>query len=303
MKKYKGLIFVAVAAALWGTSGLSVNNLSKTGLSEIGIVFGRSVFAVIMLGLYLLIFDRKAFFIKPKDLWLFALIGIASITFFNYCYFTAMRVVGISTAAVLLYTAPIFVLIISALFFGERMNTVKILCCLCAVLGCALVSGFAGTMPAIGASGLALGLGAAFGYSLYGIFSNMLLKRGYSAMTITFYAFLFSLIGCAAVLGKGLPGFFGADLFDVKRVVFLIILALLNTIIPYILYSEGLKTVAPTVAIIIATVEPVIATVLDITVYKKFPDIFGYSGIVIILSSILILNLFSKGEKRNETHK
>ena len=303
MKKYKGLIFVAVAAALWGTSGYSVKNLSETGLSEIGIVFGRSVFACFMLGVYLALFDRKAFAIKPKDIWLFALIGIASITFFNYCYFTAMRVVGISTAAVLLYTAPIFVLIISVLFLGEKLNVIKILCCLFAVVGCALVSGFAGTMPAIGTVGLALGLGSAFGYSLYGIFGSMLLKRGYSTMTITFYAFLFSLIGCAIVSIKNLPAFFGTVATGGRSIIFLVVLALINTIIPYILYSEGLKTVAPTVAVIIATVEPVVATVLDMTVYKKFPDIFGYSGIAIILSSILILNLFGKGEKRNETEK
>ncbi len=303
MKNYKGIIFVAVAAALWGTSGLSVNNLSGTGLSEIGIVFGRSVFACFMLGVYLLVFDRKAFSVKPKDLWLFALIGIASITFFNYCYFTAMRVVGISTAAVLLYTAPIFVMLISVLFLGEKLNLIKILCCFFAVVGCALVSGFAGTMPTVGKAGLALGLGAAFGYSLYGIFSSILLKRGYSAITITFYAFVFSVAGCACIMGKNIPSLFNTVFSDVRSVVFLTVLALANTIIPYILYSEGLKTVAPTVAIIIATVEPVVATVLDITVYKKYPDIFGYTGIAIILTAILILNLFGKGKKRNETSK
>ncbi|MBO4467983.1 MAG: EamA family transporter [Clostridia bacterium] len=302
MKKYLGSSFIFFSAVFWGSSGIFVNTLKEFGISGIGIVFGRAVFTVLILGLGLLIFDRKAFIIKRRDLWICAVIGIASIVFFNYCYYKTMGYTGLSVAAVLMYTAPVFVMIISVLFLGERLSLIKVLSCLVAIVGCAFVTGLIGTGASLNAPGLIFGICTAFGYSLYGIFSSILVKKGYKTTTITFYSFVFAVLGSAVVVGRELPGVCQTFFSGTVPFVTIVLMSLINTIIPYILYSSGLKTVRPSTAIIIATVEPIVATIFDITVYKKFPSVFAYFGMVLILSAVLVLNLFGNGEnERNET--
>lgn len=299
MKKYLGTFYIFISAAFWGTSGVFVNSLRNIfGISDIQIVFGRAVFTVLFLGLYFLFFDRKALKIKLNDLWIFACCGIFSIAFFNFCYYRTISYLGVSVAAVLMYTAPIFVMIISVIFFKEKLNFIKVCCCLLAVLGCAFVSGIVGAKTTFNGIGLVFGLLTGLGYSLYGIISSILLKKGYNSFTVNFYSFVFVFLATFIINIKNLNSTVSLYTASYKPMLVIILMAVINTVIPYILYSSGLKTVKPTVAIIVATVEPIVATIFDMAVYKKFPDAFGYLGIIIILSSVLILNLFGEKEKQ-----
>ena len=70
----------------------------------------------------LLIKEPKGFKIKPKDIPLFLALGLVSILFFTCCYFTAIRLMTMSTAAILLYTSPIWVMILAIIFLKEKIN-------------------------------------------------------------------------------------------------------------------------------------------------------------------------------------
>lgn len=67
--------------------------------------------------------------------------GLCSIVFFNICYFTAIQLTTLSMAAILLYTAPSIVMVLSILLFKEAFTPVKALCLVLAFAGCVLVSG------------------------------------------------------------------------------------------------------------------------------------------------------------------
>ena len=71
----------------------------------------------------------------------------------------------------------------------------------------------------------------------------------------------------------------------------IVLMALFNTVIPYILYTKGLLGVEASVAPIIATLEPVVATVTGIIVYSEKLTFSGALGIVLVLGSVVILNL------------
>ena len=90
---------------------------------------------------YLLFFHRDMLRIHIKDLWCFIGTGVASITFFNYCYFKAVITTSLSVAAVLLYTAPAIVMILSAMLFGEALNIKKVVAIVMTFAGCVLVTG------------------------------------------------------------------------------------------------------------------------------------------------------------------
>ena len=89
------------------------------------IVFGRSFYTAIILAAVIFLKDKKLFKVNFKDLPLFIGAGVFSIILFNFSYYKTMSLTSLSVAAVLLYTAPFFVVIISAFLFKERLNFKK----------------------------------------------------------------------------------------------------------------------------------------------------------------------------------
>ncbi len=284
------------AASLWGTAGIFVRTIENYKITEMQIVLFRALFSVICLAIIIFLKDKKLFKIKLKDLWLFVSAGIFSIVLFNFCYYKTMALTSLSVAAVLLYTAPFFVVIISLFLFKQKLTIKKSLACIMAFIGCCFVTGAIGSGEKIGINALIFGLLTGFGYSLYTIFSRLLLDKGYNSFTITFYTFLFAFLGC-------LP------LADVKNAVsvcfdtpFLLLLtflmAIFNTVIPYIFYTKGLCGVDTSAAPIIAMIEPIVATVVGTVLYKEPFTLSGLFGIILVLISVLVLNL--KGNKIQE---
>lgn len=286
---------IFLAASLWGTAGLFVRTAGKYGLNEMQLVFLRTFFSALVLGIILLIKDKSLFKIRLKDLWLFAAAGILSIVLFNFCYYKTMSLTSLSVAAVLLYTAPFFVVIMSVFIFKQRLTLKKCAACVTAFVGCCLVTGAFGTGEALSVAAIVFGLLTGFGYSLYTVFSSLMLNRGYSSYTITFYTFSFALLGClpftnlksAVSVCGGAPA--------VIPVAFL--MAVFNTVIPYLLYTAGLCGVDASIAPIIAMVEPVVATLIGAAVYGEPITLSGAAGILIVLASVFVLNY--KGRVEN----
>lgn len=72
------------------------------------------------------------------------------------------------------------------------------------------------------------------------------------------------------------------------RTIFLFCLALgiLCTVVPYLIYTLGLQYVENSKASIIASVEPVTATLLGIMVFHESLTVTGMSGMVLVLGGI-----------------
>ena len=102
---------VLLSGILWGTIGLFTVPLSKYGRESVSITAVRSLITAILLGLFIFFYDKSLFRIKIKDIWTFFGMGVISFSFFNICYFQSMRYNSLGTACILLYTAPIFVML------------------------------------------------------------------------------------------------------------------------------------------------------------------------------------------------
>ena len=109
MKKL-AFIYIILAGILWGTSGIFVHYLAPHGFTSLQMTFLRSVVSLICMAVYILISDRKLFKVKWGELILFAGSGL-SFFLTASCYYYSMQATSISTAVVLMYTAPIFVVI------------------------------------------------------------------------------------------------------------------------------------------------------------------------------------------------
>lgn len=297
MKKMASLS-VLTAGTLWGTMGIFVRHLNAVGLAALEVVQVRILTGLAVVGLYLLLFQRALFRVKLRDLWCFAGTGVISLLLFSWCYFTAMNHTSIAVAAVLLYTAPIFVMLMSLILFREPISGRKVLALLLAFSGCVLVSGL-GSGDAVSLKGLLFGLGAGFFYALYSIFGRYAVNRGYQSWTITFYTFLFCSAGCAFFADWELIG--AAVAADRGLSVWILVMGVVTAFLPYVLYAFGLQNMESSRASILASIEPVVGAVVSVLVFRETVTAAAVFGILLVLGAIAVLSVpgkpFPKGRK------
>ncbi len=290
-----GPALILLAGCFWGSMGIFVRRLTDYGFSSIQIVAIRVTLAALIFCILLLIRDPAGFRISVKDIPLFLGLGFGSILFFTVCYFTAITMMPLSTAAILLYTSPIWIMLMSVLFFREKLTGRKLLALVLAFAGCVLVSGISGEGMTL--TGLLVGLGSGIGYGLYSILGTVALRR-YSPYTVTTYTFAFAALGAwlicrpAEMLAKfaaapNLPGL----------VFFCVLTALVTAVIPFLAYTLGLRTVEASRAGILATVEPLVATLIGVAVFSEPLTLLSGLGMLLILAAVVLLN--GKTESEN----
>ena len=285
-----GVLLILLAGIFWGSMGLFVRRLEALGFDAFQITAVRLRFAALGFCLILLLRGPKGFRIAPRDLPLFLGLGLGSILFFTLCYFTAISIMPLSTAAILLYTSPIWVTLLSALLFHERLTPLRLLALALAFGGCVLVSGPGGELSL---RGLLIGLGAGLGYGLYSILGTIALRR-YSPLTVTAWTFLIAGLGSAFLrspLGvwaklQALP----AETPVWSLLLFFALMALVTAVVPFLSYTLGLRTVEPGRAAILATVEPLVATLFGALVFHEPLTLLSALGIALILSAVVLLN-------------
>ena len=287
-KRNIGPLLIILAGCFWGSMGIFVRRLSTFGFSPIQIVALRITVAALAFSLLLLIKDRSGFRIALRDLPLFLGLGFGSILFFTVCYFSAITIMPLSTAAILLYTSPIWIMLMSVLFFREKLNRIKLIALALAFAGCVLVSGISG--EGLTMTGLLLGLGSGIGYGLYSILGTIALRK-YSPYTVTTYTFLFAAAGSWLVCSPAdMISKFSAAENLAGLLLFCVLTGLVTAVIPFLAYTLGLRTVEASRAGILATIEPLVATLVGIVVFSEPLTLLSGLGIVLILAAVVLLN-------------
>lgn len=290
MKEIKlSLVYVILAASMWGTTGVSIRILSQFHFSTVQIVVAKLIMADIFLTGFLLLTDRKKLKIERKDIKWFLGTGILSMLFFNVCYSITVQQTSLSIAAVLLYTSPVFVMLFSIPIFREKITRYKLVAILLSVAGCALVSGiFSSDIGQITKKGLLFGVCAAIGYAFYSIFARILLKK-YHSLTIISYTFLIASVG--GVFIGNVPGIIEICIKTPIAIGAVIGSALICSVLPYVLYTKALINMEASRASVIASVEPVVATMIGVFVFSEKITVSAVFGIACVLVAIGILNV------------
>ena len=183
------LILPVLSGIMWGSGGVFVRRFDAMGMDNFTMLFTRIIVSVTLLGIGLFLYDRSLLKIRLRDLWVFLGGGILGMFGINLTYNEAIGHGTLALASVLLSMSPLFVVTFSVLFFHEKMTLQKGICMAVALLGCVLVSGVLENISGSPVSPIAVlcGIGSAFFYALYSIFSKAAMERGYHALTITFY--------------------------------------------------------------------------------------------------------------------
>ncbi|WP_244898692.1 DMT family transporter [Sporosarcina koreensis] len=273
-------------AACWGLIGLFISPLYERGFSPWDVVAIRAILSFLFLFIFMVLLYRNQLRTRWKDQLLFACAGVFSLALFNYFYFEVFSQSSLSLAVTLLYTGPLFVTVLSRVFFKEPLTLRKGLALAAAIVGCAFVVGL---LPsgALGISGstLLLGILSGFCYALYSIFTKPVTKR-YSALTVTTYTFFYMSVFMLLTsrLFSHPERYLHSDVW-----VSAVLLALVSTAAAYILYTGGLKHLEAGKAAILATVEPIVAVLMGVLFLGDRLTFWQDGGIALVLYSAVLV--------------
>lgn len=285
-----GYLFIALAALLWGTLGPAARFALRAGVEPLELSFWRALLGGALFAAHAL--ARRRARIAPRDLpavLAFALLGVA---LFYLSYFRAVERGGAALAAILLYTAPAWVALASALWLGERMTARKLAALALTLGGVALValgSGESGTSVRIGPAALTWGLVAGLAYAAYYLFGKRYFSR-YETATVLALALP---VGALALLPA--VHFAPKDATTWAGIAFI---AVVPTYLAYYVYGLGLARVEATRAATVATLEPVVAAVLAYALWGEALGPLGYTGGLLVLAGVLSIVTPSLGGSR-----
>ena len=294
----KGYLLVLAAGALWGTIGFFATLLSNMGMNAGPVAFFRVLASTVMLLLTLLVKGKgvSLFRISRRGLISCMLIGFVSQAFYNYCYMNTIEQNGMATAAVFLYTSPIYVALLSRVFFHEPLTTNKILAIVINIIGCVLtVTGGAFSDMNISAFGLIMGLLAGFTYALLPILSRTG-AADENPYTAAFYGQLF---GALLLFFLIRPYQNIGTVFNWKVILVLVGFGIVPSAMAYIAYYGGISKIVETSKVpVIASIETVVAAVIGLVAFGQKLSAVKNFGIALVLCSIAIMNMKKQGQDK-----
>lgn len=286
MKK-AAVIPIVLATVFWGFIGYFSTTMADAGMSVPQRLSARMTFAALALIVATLVVNpKRGFKLSLGDLLKLFLCGTITLTVNNMFYLNAIELTGLSVAAVLMYTSPIFVMIMSALIYKEKITVSKIAALIITFAGCALVS-ISNSQNNINLIGIGCGVASGFTYALYSIFANDLLKRN-SSTTVVMYTYISAAVSSYFIVS---PIETAKILVETDMVIYAVLFGIICSALAHGLYSYGMKYTEPSLAAILATLELVMASIVGFFAFGQFLAWYNYIGIVLVMAAVVLLNL------------
>jgi drug/metabolite transporter (DMT)-like permease len=265
-----GYAMVATAATLFAVNGSVSKVVLDSTLSSLELAQIRSTCAALGLLAFLLAFARPHLRVSRNELLFLIAFGVVGVALVQWLYFVAIHNLPVGIALLIEFTAPLFVALFARFVYKERIRRrIWVAVALC-ISGLALVvEVWAGV--AFSTVGVTAALGGAFGLTAYLLMAERE-RRQRDPISLSFYGFLFAALLWAVV--QPLWRFpWGAlddtvslqgNLSEYTAPVWLLVgfIIVVGTMITFSLLTGALRHLSATRASIVATLEPVIATVV-----------------------------------------
>jgi drug/metabolite transporter (DMT)-like permease len=296
--RYLGYVMVLAAAALWGLSGTVAQYLFQhEGFQPGWLVTMRMLFSGVIL---LLLGSIKG----PKSIWdvwkerksslqiiIFAFVGMLGV---QYTYFLAIQLGNAATATFLQYVAPIFIVLYVSLRYRKLPVPNEYIALCFALIGVfLLVTDGSFQQLNVSFSAFLWGIASAVALAFYTIYPENLLKRWGSVVVVGWGM----LIGGIALSVINPPWKVEYSLLSISNLLMVCFVILFGTLIAFYLYLDSLKYITPTETGLLASIEPLSATIASV-IWLHVP--FGWIEFIGGFCIILTVTVLSVQPKKNK---
>jgi len=277
---------VLTAAAGFGTLAIFGKLAGQVGLPISTLLFFRFVVATGALLVMVSLLDL-AELPSGKELWIALGIGLIY-GIMTLLFFWGLTFIPAGLAAIVFYTYPVHVFVISVTLLNEKLTRAKMSAVILGILGIVLIS--RGNTATVNPLGVGLVMLAALCYAIYSTGSRFILQ---TADTVPFTA-----TAMVAALLSMVPYWMSSGPFALPSSTagWLLIAGIgtVGTAIPIVLYSGGLNRIEATRASVIGTSEPILTVLLGLILLGEPVSPRVFIGGVIILVGVLIIQLDSR---------
>jgi drug/metabolite transporter, DME family len=301
--------FVLAAASFWATFGIFARRLYEAGFEPMELASTRA--AVGFLALVLLTLGRRTFAraasprgrpgstrpaprggvwsaLPPwRDAAFLAVYGVLGYAAFTLVFLRSLEANPVAVAVALLYTAPGFVVLMSALLWRERIGVARLTALVLVLSGVLLVTGAAGALlrgtAALPPASLLLGVASGATYAVYTMFSRVATLR-FGAGPALVWSFGFATAAFALLAPP-----WGPFLRMPAQAPTLLALGIVPTLIPYALYLAALRELRASTAAMLASAEPVVAALLAALLLSERMDLIQGAGMALVVAAAILL--------------
>lgn len=290
-KKYRGMIFAIIGGVFWGLAGVFGQYLFlHNDLNAKWLVSVRLFIAGLLL--LLIVYTKqgsKTFdVVKEKSNWLmlilFSVFGMGLCQFSYYC---AVEFSNAGTATVIQYTGPALIILYFCVRYRKKPNLVQISALIMSMTGVALLATKGNfTSLSISKEALFWGVISAIALAAYNIMPSKLTSR-YGTLSIIGWAMFISGI----LLSLYVRPWHVIGHWDTMGFISLGVVIIVGTILSFSFYMEGVKLAGAQTASLLASVEPVTATIATVLIMNISFTAFELLGIFLILLAVTLLSL------------
>jgi len=280
---------VVASAMCFGTLAILTNLAYAEGALPMPLLAWRFALAALLIGGLVALRSPRALIVPSADIARYATLALTGYGAASVCFFFALKFAPASVVAVLLYAYPAFVAIAERVFQGKPLTRAKLAAIGLTFVGCALVLDLFSETGGVGWQGIALGLGAAAGYTGFNLLSARWLP-GRSRLVMMAYTFGIAGLGTAAIaLLFGTP--LSAAEWSPRLWVLLALIVAIPTFAAIVLYLEGIRGLGPSQAAIISTLEPIFTILLAAVFLGERLSPVQSAGAVLVVIGVVLAEL------------
>lgn len=282
----RGYILGMLAAAAYGTNPLFAMPLYGEGMSVDSVLFYRYAIATVMLGALMLV-KGEPFRVRRSDILALAGAGIL-FALSSLLLFASYNYMDVGIASTILFVYPVFVAVLMASFFHERISRITVLAIALALVGIALLSQGEGEGGAssVSVTGIILVILSSLSYAIYMVAINKSRLRHISSLQMTFYSLVFGSLLFIVRLG------FLTDLQMPSGAVSWVCITSLGifpTIISLLAMTVAIHDIGSTPTAILGALEPVTGLIIGIAMFGETLTGQSVSGILLILVAVTLV--------------
>jgi len=293
----RGYVIALTATLLWSTTGPFISYLSKTyALPSLVLAFWRDLFVSFGMLIGLLVFSRARFQLVRVH-WKFMVFYGFTLAVFNSMWTFSVQYNGAAVATVLAFSSPAMTAILSRLIFRERFNQVKILSIVLSLLGTVLVSGAHNpSIWRLNPLGIIFGLLTGLFFAFYNLEGKHASDTSIDSWTALLYSFaiaasflFFFNVGSDVISGKPLLSemlWLGNSTIAWGILFFL---GVAPTLGGCGLYTLSLRYLEPTVANLIATLEPALTAIWAYLFLNEQLNTVQWVGSFLVFTGVILL--------------
>jgi drug/metabolite transporter (DMT)-like permease len=304
---FRGYLYIGNAALFWGIAA-TLGRAAFTGrllpggalraIDPLILSQSRTTLSLaILLPILLWRWGGSELRVPGRDLLRFFVLGIFGVAASNYLYYLAIQRTNVATAIILQYTAPVWVLIYTAVRTSQRPSSKRILAVALAVLGCVFAVGVVSSGGLrLDTLGVVAALLAAFSFAFYNVGGHSVLAR-YNRWKVLFWVLAAT---STFWLFVNPPWKVIAAHFGREQWAFMLVFSLVSVLAPFSCYFAGLQYLEPTRAIVASCLEPVFSIVIAAIVLGELLRPLQTVGIVLVLTAIVLIQLPERAAKAEE---